>query len=84
VNSHLWMQMAADIIGRELHTTGVNNDSTVGGALVALQAVGGPQDGVIAERTAQIAETVEPQDGAVELFQERYQRYLQLCQMLNV
>ncbi len=34
-------QMAADIFGREILTSGVANDSTVGGALVALQAVTG-------------------------------------------
>lgn len=41
MNSPFWLQMAADIFGKELLATGYTNDSTVGGGLVALQAVGG-------------------------------------------
>ena len=83
VNSDLWMQMAADVFGRELHVTGAINDSTVGGALVALEAVGGCNAGVIDGHTAKIARSVEPRDSAVELFKERYARYLQLYQLLD-
>ena len=41
LNSSLWSQMAADIFQREILATGVANDSTVGAALIALEAVGG-------------------------------------------
>lgn len=83
MNSDLWMQMAADVFGRELHVTGAINDSTVGGALVALEAIGGCNAGVIDGHTAKIAGSVQPRDSAVELFKERYARYLQLYQLLD-
>ena len=43
MNSPFWLQMAADIFGRELLATGVTNDSTVGAAIIGLAAVGGLQ-----------------------------------------
>jgi gluconokinase len=84
VNSDLWMQMAADVFGRELDTTGVINDSTVGGALVALQAVGGSESRVLDRYIPQIARSLEPHDGAVQLSEERYERYLEIYRLLDV
>ena len=41
MHSPFWLQLACDLLGRDLWTTGTKNDSTMGAVLVALQSVGG-------------------------------------------
>lgn len=80
MNSKEWAQMAADIFGREILASGVANDSTVGGALVALQAVtGGNQAEVY--RPA-IASRLVPRHRECRAYQRRYQRYLELYDLM--
>ena len=67
--------MAADVFGRELLSTGAANDSTVGAALVALQAVTG--GGQAENYRPEIIRTLEPHEGACEAYEPRYRRYLE-------
>lgn len=83
VNSETWMQMAADIFARELVATGAAHDSAVGGALVALEAVGGPEVGIIGGYKPSVVKSVEPRADAVKLYEKRYSRYLELYQLLG-
>ena len=41
MHSPFWLQLACDLLSRDLWTTGTKNDSTMGAVLVALQSVGG-------------------------------------------
>ena len=81
VNSVPWMQMAADILQREVMVTGSTNDSTVGGALVALEAVGGCEQ--IKGYAPSIARRFQPQIDAAGLYGPRYHRYLELYKLLK-
>lgn len=71
-----WMQLAADIFGLELETTGSANDSTVGAALVALSGLEGkvsvepPEEGPSAVYT--------PITRNREALMERYGRYVRM------
>lgn len=78
MNSRLWLQMAADIFERDLLTTGVTNDSTVGAAVLGVQAAGGLRTG---ERfTPKTSKGTPPPSKNSSLYQERFQRYLELYQ----
>lgn len=81
VNSAPWMQMAADIFQREIKVTSSTNESTVGGALVALEAVGGTD--AAAEYRPGVIKVYEPEPEAVKLYESRYQRYLELYKTLE-
>ncbi len=74
-NSPLWLQMATDIFGQALRTTGTKDDSTVGGALMALRALGRQGAGPARTKTAEIR---EPHSSNGEVYQRRFQRYLEL------
>ena len=81
VNSVPWMQMAADIFQRDLKVTATTNESTVGGALVALEAAGGSQQ--VAGYEPGVVKSYEPEAVSVELYETRYQRYLELYRTLE-
>ena len=74
-NSREWSQMAADVFGRELLTTGVSNDSTVGAALVAMQAVTG--GGHAENYSPEITRSLKPHESACNVYERRYKRYLE-------
>jgi len=76
LNSDEWAQMASDIFGRELLATPTTNSSTVGAALVALQAVTGR--GQAEEYIPQITRSFVPRDNMSEVYDRRYRRYLEL------
>jgi gluconokinase len=75
MNSPFWLQMAADIFGKELCATGFANDSTVGAALFALQAVGGISQ--IEDYQPNITSRIVPQDDKIEVFRTRFEKYLE-------
>ena len=79
MNSPFWLQMAADIFDRELLTTGVTNDSTVGAAIIGLAAVGGLKQ--IADFTPELRRATPPPSKNRSLYQERFQRYLELYRL---
>ena len=74
-NSPLWMQMAADVFGIELETTGAQNDSTVGAALVAIEAL--EKTGRIAAPAASNPKSYRPDGESSGLLAERFGRYLE-------
>ncbi|HEX7712767.1 MAG TPA: FGGY family carbohydrate kinase [Bacillota bacterium] len=78
MNSPFWLQLAADIFGREITATSVTNDSTVGAALFALEASGGLAD--VAEYRPALTDTVQPRAEFRELLERRFQHYLTLYQ----
>lgn len=80
MNSNEWAQMATDIFGRELFATGVANDSTVGAALVVLEAVTG--GGQAEKYSPEVVRNLVPEDGAHDVYEQRYQRYLELYELL--
>jgi gluconokinase len=79
MNSKFWLQMAADIFGRELLTTGVTNDSTVGAAVIGIQAAGGLKQASDFEPALTRA-TPSPSKN-IKLYQERFQKYLELYRL---
>ena len=82
MNSRLWLQMAADIFERDLLTTGVTNDSTVGAAILGLQAAGGMQVGEgFVPKTSR---GTPPPSKNSPLYRERFQRYLELYQATSM
>lgn len=84
MNSKSWLQMASDIFGRELFTTGVKNDSTFGAALVAAAAVSGGAE-ALHELTAKITAAPACQPREVELtklYRRRYDMYLDVYDSL--
>lgn len=81
LNSPLWRQMAADIFKRELLATGAANDSTVGAALIALEAVGGIDS--VRNYRPDVAMRFTPQDDKLELYERRFRTYLELYDELT-
>lgn len=79
-NSPLWMQMAADVFGIALETTGAQNDSTVGAALVAIEAL--EKTGRIEAPAAADPRTYRPDDASSGLLAVRFGRYLEYYGML--
>lgn len=76
MNSRFWLQMACDLLGRELWSTGAKNDSTLGAALVALASVNGAVDveGVISPKM--VCSPASP--AKTELYRRRFEKYLEL------
>jgi gluconokinase len=74
LNSERWMQLCADIFGRELFCAKIPHSSMVGGAVLAM-AVTGHLDR-IDRYQVETGKTVYPNPEMRGLFQERYQRYL--------
>lgn len=76
MNSPLWLQMAADIFGKVLKTTGAKDASTVGAAIIGLQALG---DKSLSERwRPEIAAGTPELSQDSGIHQQRFQRYLEL------
>lgn len=78
MNSPLWLQMAADIFGKALMTTGFKDDSAVGMAILALKAAGklSIDEGFLPP----VAEATGPPSKNSELHRRRFERYLELYQ----
>lgn len=81
LKSKYWTNMAASLWGLPLSTTGTVHESTLGAAILALQACG-----VIAsvgDFAPPIVGTIEGDQGAHCLYQERFKRYLELYYSLK-
>jgi gluconokinase len=78
MHAPFWLQLACDLLGRDLWTTGTKNDSTLGAALVALASIGGEM-----ETLPGPAPTVVCRPSSTDrtnLYRERFQKYLELYQ----
>lgn len=76
IKSPFWRQMAADIFQRDLLVTGVVDESTVGGALFALQAGGGI--GQVEDYAVEPTRVLSPRSDKVDVYRKRFAKYLQL------
>jgi gluconokinase len=74
--SPMWMQLASDVFGLRLETTGSQNDSTVGAALVMLSALKGEKE--IHPAEGMRPEVFVPCEASAAMLGGRYERYLQL------
>jgi gluconokinase len=74
--SSFWMQLAADTFGMTLTTTGTQNDSTVGAALVAIAALEGGE--TIEPAKAEGTLDYEPNTEKHCMLMKRYSEYLQM------
>lgn len=80
LKSRYWSQMAADIWGMSLFTTGNVHESTLGAALLALQACGGLTD--VKDFDPPLVGRIDPDERMHALYQERFARYLELYDAL--
>jgi len=74
MHSPFWLQLACDLLGRDLWTTGTKNDSTMGAVLVALQSVGGDKARQHLEPTV-VCSPSSPE--RTNTYRGRFQKYLE-------
>lgn len=77
-NSPLWLQMAADIFNRDIITSGMKHMSTVGAAVLALNALGEITD--VEKYEPGCGQKYTPNKDKSEIYQNRYQTYLDYYQ----
>ncbi|WP_213974303.1 gluconokinase [Tepidanaerobacter acetatoxydans] len=77
-NSPFWLQMAADIFGRDIVTSGIQHMSTVGAAVLALNALGEVKD--IEKYEPTHGRTYTPNKKANKAYEKRYETYLDYYQ----
>ena len=75
VNSPTWTQIMADTLGKPVTLSGVKEASSRGAALIALQALGGPE---IEATNAPPGETFEPDADRHEIYNKALQRQRRL------
>ena len=75
IHSPYWSQMAADIFGSKLTTTGNVHESTLGAALFALQASGALEH--VREYTPPLMGTIMPHEERHRQYGKRFRRYLE-------
>lgn len=78
-NSPHWLQMAADIFNRDIITSGIQHMSTVGAAVLALNALGEITD--IEKYEPGSGQKYTPNKDKSEIYQDRYREYLYYYQM---
>ena len=75
LNSLEWSQMCADIFGRPLTIDNVVHGSLLGGAVLAMELLGVIGD--VREYKPQVSGVIRPDPEKAELYQEKFQRYLE-------
>lgn len=78
MNSPFWLQMAADIFGREITCTSYVNESTLGAGLLALQVSGQLES--ISDFSPPFLKTITPDYNKHDLYLERFTHYLEKYQ----
>jgi xylulokinase len=82
--SRLWAQIRADITGLPVERSAVADASAVGAALLAAVACGRWADlATAARRVGAIAETIEPQAAARQVYADSHARYRRLFSSLK-
>jgi gluconokinase len=71
LNSPTWTRIMADTLGRPVTLTGVKEASSRGAALIALEALGGPE---IEASEAPLGETFEPDPDRHEIYRKALER----------
>ena len=75
LHSPTWTQIMADTLGRAVTLSGVKEASSRGAALLALEALGGPE---IEDAQAPLGETFEPDSGRHEVYRKALERQREL------
>jgi gluconokinase len=75
LNSPTWTRIMADTLGRPVTLSGVQEASSRGAALIALEALGGPE---IEATQAPLGETFEPDPSRHEIYMRALERQRQL------
>lgn len=75
LNSPTWTGIMADVLGKPVTVSGVREASSRGAALIALEALGGPE---VEEAGAPLGETFEPDPGRHEVYREAIERQRRL------
>ena len=75
LHSPTWTQIMADTLGKPVTLSGVKEASSRGAALIALQALGGPE---IEAAQAPLGETFEPDPGRHEVYRKALERQRRL------
>jgi gluconokinase len=75
LNSPTWTGIMADVLGKPVTVSGIREASSRGGALIALEALGGPE---VEDAGAPLGETFEPDPGRHEIYREAIERQRRL------
>ena len=75
INSPTWTGIMADVLGRPVTISGIKEASGRGAALIALEALGGPE---VEEAETPLGETFEPDPGRHEVYREAIERQRRL------
>ncbi len=74
LRSAYWIQMCADLFGAEMTCADIEHGSMTGGAMLALAALGLPEDGILSRGGEK---TVSPDPCMTARYREKYERYIQ-------
>lgn len=77
-NSPWWLQMAADIFQREIHTSNIEHASTMGAVAVALKAVGAID--TLEAFTPGGGKSIVPDESMARIYSKRFERYMEWYQ----
>ncbi|HHY71385.1 MAG TPA: hypothetical protein GX519_07055, partial [Thermoanaerobacterales bacterium] len=80
-NSPFWLQMSADIFGRDIITSGMEHMSTVGAAVLALNAIGDIKN--IERYEPGYGKTYTPNAKISNIYNKRYKLYLKYYQITS-
>ena len=75
INSPTWTGIMADVLGKPVTVSGIKEASGRGAALIALEALGGPE---VEEAEAPLGETFEPDPGRHEIYRQAIERQRRL------
>ena len=79
LNSPTWTRIMADTLGRPVTLSGVKEASSRGAALIALEALGGPE---IETAEVPLGETFQPDPGRHEIYRKALERQRQLYEAM--
>lgn len=83
VNSRSWLQITADVYGRELLVPAVPQNTAWGAAFMAMLALGLVERLEDVKPMVTIREVVRPDPGAHDRYQKLFAKYERLCQKLE-
>ena len=84
VNSKVWVQMFADILGFPIETVETKELGALGCAMAAAIAAGEYKDyKEAAQHMVHIAERFDPDPARTEIYQKKYQKYRAVCDALD-
>ena len=76
LQSPFWSRMCADIFGKEMSVTGTEQESLLGGVVMAMESLGLIENA--ADRTPAVIRTIRPDAGRHAAYSEKFDEYLRL------